>query len=40
MAYPARWDLFNQVQAGLVWLDEYVQDIEERINAAGEEEEV
>ncbi|PVF93780.1 hypothetical protein CPB86DRAFT_86245 [Serendipita vermifera] len=40
MNYSARWEFFNQVQTGLVWLDEYVQEIEERINSAQDEEEI
>jgi hypothetical protein len=40
MSDPGRWDLFNQVQAGMVWLDEYMKEIEDRLKSADDEEEV
>jgi len=40
MCDPGRWDLFNQVQAGMVWLDEYIREIESRFKGDDNEEEV
>ncbi|KIM25106.1 hypothetical protein M408DRAFT_223588 [Serendipita vermifera MAFF 305830] len=37
MSDPGRWDLFNQVQAGMVWLDEYMKEIEDMIVKDDEE---
>jgi hypothetical protein len=40
MSDPGRWDLFNQVQAGMVWLDEYMKEIEDRLKSGDDDEEV
>ena len=37
MSDPGRWDLFNQVQAGMVWLDEYMKEIEDMVVKDDEE---
>lgn len=39
MSDNGRWDLFNLVQGGMVWLDEYMLEIEERLQRGNDEEE-
>lgn len=37
MSDSGRWDLFNQVQAGMVWLDEYMKEIEDMVSKQDDE---
>ena len=40
MSDNGRWDLFNLVQGGMLWLDEYMLEIEERLHNGKHEEEM
>lgn len=40
MTDNGRWDLFNLVQGGMLWLDEYMLEIEQRLQNGKHEEEM